>query len=250
MHAGLTRFEIISYLSHPLTLFWTFAYPVIMLAILLALFDDGSAAMTGVEGYRFRTITGLIALTIVSTAIFGFGQALSELRKDRVLLVYATLPVSVPRILTSIIVSRILVVALFVIVFLPASMWIFDAGVAVTAAHAAAFSAAILVGCLFSYALVLALLHISATTPAVVAVANLVNIYALMSADVFVPLRILPEWSRWFVETSPFYHLTRLLRHAFEASFGAGYMLTLAGLAAAALVLLFFFGTRKVLIPR
>ncbi|GAA8285815.1 hypothetical protein HpNP123_00900 [Helicobacter pylori] len=46
--------------------------------------------------------------------------------------------------------------------------------------------------------------------------ANIINLYALMSCNVFVPLEYLPNIGQLFIKTSIFYYLNQLLIKAFQ----------------------------------
>lgn len=60
-------FETRSYISNKHALFWTVAYPITMLALLIFIFDTGSVLSDNVfDSYRFRTIVGLLTLTIIN----------------------------------------------------------------------------------------------------------------------------------------------------------------------------------------
>ena len=91
---AIAKFELKSYLSNKMALFWTVGYPVAMLALLIAAFDPGIATDDPTESYRFRTTVGLVTLTIVSTALFGMGQAISEMRTQKAMIPYMFLPVT------------------------------------------------------------------------------------------------------------------------------------------------------------
>jgi len=74
------------------------------------------------------------------------------------------------------------------------------------------------------------------------------NIYALMSSDVFVPLAILPGWSAVFIVTSPFYNINPMLQHAFRAPIGSEVAVTGVNLSALGLGLICLFGARRLFV--
>ena len=214
-HLAVIRAEATAYLSNVAALFWTFVYPVAMLTLLVVLFDrDGD--QHGLAEYRARTVIGLVALTIVSTAIFGLGQALCDMRARHALTPYYLTPLSLFSLSLCLIAARVAIVLIFGLIYVPVSFRVLgvehEFGMAGLATLAAVFTAA----CLFAFSLAILLAFACLSSQTMIALANVLNLYAIMSADVFIPLHVLPQWSAPFVSTSPFYHLNDMLRRAVE----------------------------------
>lgn len=214
-------FETRSYLSNKMALFWTVAYPVAMLALLIALFDPGTDGGDVFSSYRFKTTVGLVSLTIISTALFGMGQALGEMREQRAMLPYLFLPTTVFSTVLAILCSRIIAVLLFSIAFLTGAFAVLGVEVDFSAIAALQVLASLVAASLFTFSLALPLLSVSRNATTIIALANVVNIYAIMSAGVFIPAEFIPGWGKVFITTSPFYYFNLGLQTAFQEGFGA-----------------------------
>ncbi len=243
-------FELKSYITNRLALFWTVVYPVAMLALLIALFDRGNVSSEFHESYRFKTTVGIVMLTIVSTALFGMGQSMSDMRAKRALVPYILLPTTTVKVVLAILLSRIVAVFLFSLLFFLGAFWWLGVAVPLNVHTVLQVFVSITAASLFSFSLVLPLLAISKNTTTIIALANIVNIYALMSAGVFIPKEVLPSWSEIFVTSSPFSHLNTVLQAAFHQVFGGvmwGLNVLLLGAAA---IIIKLASTRKLLVPK
>lgn len=226
---ALAWFEIKAYLSVPVALFWTLAYPFAMLFVLLAFFDDGSAQMVGLEGYRFGLITGMLSLTIASTAIFGFAQALSEMKTNRSLMILVTLPIPRYQSLLAIIMSRVVIITVFALLYVPLSFLYARPEVPINAQNMIMLFVTTGAFSFLSYTVSLPALYMAKKTSTVIALANIINIYAIITSDAFFPISILPVWVKPFILTSPFYYLTEAIRLSFTDEFlNFGILVTLA----------------------
>lgn len=246
---AIAKFELKSYLSNKMALFWTVGYPVAMLALLIAAFDPGIATDDPTESYRFRTTVGLVTLTIVSTALFGMGQAISEMRTQKAMIPYMFLPVTTSSVISAILLSRIVVILGFSLLFFVGAFWMLDVQLDVTAALVARVTAAVFAASFFSFAVVLPLLLVSKNATTVIALANVVNIYAVMSAGVFIPIEVMPDWSRLFITTSPFYTLNLGVRQAFDASPPAYLLVGTVGLVLVSALIVYLSSRRKLMVP-
>ena len=246
----ILAFETRSYISNKMAIFWTVAYPIAMLSLLISIFDPGLATDDVFASYRFKTTVGLITLTIVSTALFGMGQAMSEMRAQRALIPYLFLPVSASTIIFAILFSRIIIIVGFSAGFFYGAFFILGVDINYTAIIVLQVFLSLLAASLFSFALVLPLLYISRNAATIIALANLVNIYALMSAGVFIPMEALPSWSKIFVISSPFYYLNIGLQASFEQDFGAFVLLTGAAISALGIGIVMILASNKLLVPK
>ena len=220
-----------------------------LLALLIAAFDPGIATDDPTESYRFRTTVGLVTLTIVSTALFGMGQAISEMRTQKAMIPYMFLPVTTFSVISAILLSRIVVILGFSLLFFVGAFWMLDVQLDVTAALVARVTAAVFAASFFSFAVVLPLLLVSKNATTVIALANVVNIYAVMSAGVFIPLEVMPDWSRLFITTSPFYTLNLGVRQAFDASPPAYLLVGTVGLVLVSALIVYLSSRRKLMVP-
>ncbi len=248
MYAVLV-FELKSYLSNRMALFWTVAYPIAMLIFLVMVFDPRTPIEVFYDSYKFKTTVGLVSLTIVSTALFGMGQAMSDMRTHRALVPYMFLPQSTFRIVFSILLSRIIVIFGFSVIFLIGAFVIMGLNVSISPIVGLQIAVSILVTSLFSFALVLPMIAVSKNATTIISLANILNIYALMTSGVFVPLAVMPTWSHVIVTSSPFYYLNVGLQNAFQSVdlmwfWGLHLAMAMAGIAITYLV-----STRKMMVP-
>ncbi len=246
---ALILFELKSYLSNRMAMFWTLAYPVAMLVFLAMVFDPGVPVASFTESYSFRTTVGLVSLTIASTALFGMGQAMGDMRAHRALIPYLFLPQSVFSVVGAILLSRIVVISGFSVVFVLGSFAVLGIEVRANPQVVLQVCVAILVTSLFCFALVLPLVALSKNATTIISLANVLNIYALLSSGVFIPLSAMPEWSVVFITTSPFHHLNAGLQAAFVPADGAGFWLTHAGLAGLGLAIAYVSSRRRIMVP-
>lgn len=251
---SLILFELKSYLSNRMAMFWTVAYPIAMLAFLVVIFDPGIPVASFTESYRFQTTIGLVSLTIASTALFGMGQAMSDMRTHRALIPYLFVPLSLFSVVSAILISRIIVIFGFSVVFIVCSFAVLGIAVLGINVHPdpkvmLQVCVAILVTSLFCFALVLPLIAASKNATTIISLANVFNIYALMSSGVFIPLSAMPEWSTKFITTSPFYHLNAGLQSAFVPTTSAKFWMIHISLAAIGVAIVYFSSHRRVMVP-
>lgn len=243
-------FEMKSYLSNRMALFWMAVYPVAMLALLIVLFDPGLVHGDVFASYRFQTIVGLVALTIVSTALFGMGQALGERKVGRAMVPYLFLPTTIFSVVLAILFSRIIAVLLFSVAFLLGSFAVLGIEAGYSPVIALQVLATLSAYSLFSFAVVLPLVLVSSNATTIIALANVVNIYAIMSSGVFIPIAFLTGWSKLFITTSPFYYFNLGLQSSFQNGFGLIEWSVNLSAALFALALLYFTSTRRFLVPK
>ena len=246
---ALIIFELKSYLSNRMAMFWTVAYPIAMLAFLVMVFDTNASVSDFTESYRFQTTVGLVSLTIASTALFGMGQAMSDMRTHRALIPYMYLPSSIFGVVWAILASRIIVTFGFSFIFIVGAFAILDIEAPFQTAMAVQVVVSILVTSLFCFAIVLPLVALSKNATTIIALANILNIYALISSGVFVPVQVLPSWAVGFVTTSPFYYLNTGLQKAFIAGQGVDFWGVQALLALVGFGVVYASSSRRIMVP-
>ncbi|WRE32607.1 ABC transporter substrate-binding protein [Helicobacter pylori] len=69
---------------------------------------------------------------------------------------------------------------------------------------------------LFCFCLAIFVARIFQNEQSILGFCNIINLYALMSCNVFVPLEYLPSIGQLFIKTSIFYYLNQLLIKAFQ----------------------------------
>ncbi|ENA1860316.1 ABC transporter permease, partial [Aeromonas salmonicida] len=178
---------------------------------------------------------GLTMLTLISMAIYGLAQALGDSRAHNALLFYAIAPMSYIDIAMAIVLSRMAIIIGFSILFITLSLFVLDLGHILSLKMFLLGIIALSLASMFCFGLALIITRYCQNNQTMMAIANIVNIYALMSSNVFVPLSALPNWSTAFITTSPFFHFNNMLLGAFSGVdlpyvFGIGSILCLLGL--------------------
>lgn len=214
--------EIKSYVTNMSALFWTIFYPVTMLVFLIVLFDPGGEES---EGFRFVSVIGLTMLTLVSTAIFGLAQSIGENRSHNALLFYVASPYALFDVTLSLALSRVAIVLGFSVLFIYGSFFALGLEDMPTPVAVLTGLVALTMASMFCFGMALVLARFCRNTQSMLAIANILNLYALMSSNVFIPLEALPDWSTGFIATSPFYHLNGMLIAAFSGQ-SLGYVFT------------------------
>ena len=204
--------EAKSYLMNPVAIFWTFLYPFLILGFLIFAFDSGDAESQHLDGFRFNAVTGILAITVVSTALFGFGQALSEMRARKALLPYQVVPVSIFGVCLALILSRTVILVTFGVFFVYVTAGLLGIPFEYTAATLTHMVAGIAIASYFSLSVSLLVLLFIRRTTTFISFSNIINLYVILTADAFIPLNAFPDWSRWIVLSSPFYYLTDMIR--------------------------------------
>ncbi|EJC09653.1 putative membrane protein [Helicobacter pylori Hp P-11b] len=69
---------------------------------------------------------------------------------------------------------------------------------------------------LFCFCLAIFVARIFQNEQSILGFCNIINLYVLMSCNVFVPLEYLPNIGQLFIKTSIFYYLNQLLIKAFQ----------------------------------
>ncbi|WP_104690111.1 ABC transporter permease [Helicobacter felis] len=174
-------------------------HPFLMLAFLIGVYEH-----TYSPDFRFSRTIGLVTLNLVSTVIFSLAMAMGMV---------------LSRLMGLLCFSTLFVVGSFsVLGILPLlSVWSLLWGLLVLG-----FAG------VFCSGLALIIIRYFDNTQNILAIGNMINLYAIMSANVFVPLQALPKWSQIFITSSPFYHLNNMLIAAFSGQH-LGYVLGVSG---------------------
>ncbi len=125
-------------------------------------------------------------------------------------------PATFKQITLALIASRLIVVILYAFVFICASFYTFNIITilnfkALILGFVSVFSSA-----LFCFCLAIFVARIFQNEQSILGFCNIINLYALMSCNVFVPLEYLPNIGQLFIKTSVFYQLNQLLLKSFQ----------------------------------
>jgi ABC-2 type transport system permease protein len=222
----LTRMETRGYFRSKAALFWTFAYPVLLLVLMAAIFSRSD------RGYL---ITGMAALTIISTALFGFTGVLIDLRARGALIPLQLMPMDRVAFLTGFASSRLIVLVLFTLLFTVVGNVVYDAKLLVTLPTLTTFSLLAAAGSLAFLGLGLILAALVSKTVTAQALINILNLPIIFLSDLFIPVRLMPDWIQTCVQWSPVYLFVTALRQSLTDGAGlyelAGTILILLTLA-------------------
>ncbi|MGL2899183.1 ABC transporter permease [Helicobacter pylori] len=199
---SILKLEIKSYLTNTSALFWTFIYPILMLLLLIFVFSKNTT-----EIFYFNNIIGLMGLLIISSAIFGLTQAITSSRSHNIFFKQITL---------ALIASRLIVVILYAFIFIVLSFYALNIITILNLKALILGFVSVFSSTLFCFCLAIFVARIFQNEQSILGFCNIINLYALMSCNVFVPLEYLPNIGQLFIKTSIFYYLNQLLIKAFQ----------------------------------
>ncbi|MGL2858404.1 ABC transporter permease [Helicobacter pylori] len=240
---SILKLEIKSYFTNTSALFWTFIYPILMLLLLVFVFSKNTT-----EIFYFNNIIGLMGLLIISSAIFGLIQAIASSRSHNIFLFYMLSPATFKQITLALIASRLIVVIAFIFIVL--SFYALNIITilnfkALILGFVSVFSSA-----LFCFCLAIFVARIFQNEQSILGFCNIINLYALMSCNVFVPLEYLPNIGQLFIKTSIFYYLNQLLIKAFQGIDTILVLATSTFFIIGGITLFLLSANRMLLIPR
>lgn len=161
-------------------------------------------------------ITGMAALTIISTALFGFTGVLIQLRHSGALKPFQIMPVKQLQYVTAFSVSRIVVLMAFTLGFVCVFNLVYRAGMTLSGSVLLLTALVSLVG-IFAFLGIGLLIASLITSPATgQALINTLNIPIIFLSDLFIPVSSMPEWLQSAVAYSPINAFVNLLRHVLD----------------------------------
>ena len=186
-------------------------------------FEQRDAAITPGSNGAHYLITGLAALTIITTALFGFTGVLIQMRHAGALKPFQIMPVTKRDYIVAFSASRAIVLLVFSILFILVANLVYQAGIRL---DPVTVGLAILVSGVGIFAFLGMGLALAAfiTKPATGQ-----NIPVIFLSDLFIPISAMPDWLQTLVSWSPIYFFVNLLRGILEGgALGAEERATLA----------------------
>ncbi|ADO03831.1 ABC-type multidrug transport system, permease component [Helicobacter pylori Cuz20] len=208
---SILKLEIKSYLTNTSALFWTFIYPILMLLLLVFVFSKNTT-----EVFYFNSIIGLMGLLIISSAIFGLTQAIASSRSHNVFLFYILSPATLKQVTIALIVSRLIIVIIYAFTFIGISFYTLNIFDLLNFKTLIFGFISIFSSSFFCFCLAIFVAKILQNEQSILGFANIINLYAVMSCNVFVSLDYLPSIGQLFIKTSVFYKLNQLLLKSFQ----------------------------------
>jgi ABC-2 type transport system permease protein len=117
----------------------TNAYKIVIQA------HESDSARSGIEGARSLTI-GLICMSIMSTCFFGFSVVLVQLRAANALKMYQVMPLHKAIYSSAFMISRVLIILIFAIVFIVIADLLYGIGITYTFGNFVSFIALVSIG--------------------------------------------------------------------------------------------------------
>ncbi len=123
-------------------------------------------------------------------------------------------PATFKQITLTLIASRLIVVILYAFIFIILSFYALN--IITILNFKALIFVSVFSSALFCFCLAIFVARIFQNEQSILGFCNIINLYALMSCNVFVPLEYLPNIGQLFIKTSIFYYLNQLLIKAFQ----------------------------------
>ncbi|WP_321818271.1 MULTISPECIES: ABC transporter permease [unclassified Paraburkholderia] len=215
--AQFSRMEMKTYLVHPLAMFWTFAYPVILFLLMNTIF--GGQYRAGSIRYADYLITGLPVLTIFTSALFSFVLPLIELRASNKLRMLGLFPVPGGVFFAGFALSRTLILAVFTLLFVMLMSHLAPGATPVRPRTLAWLMMLAVSGSLAMIGVGIILASIVKRTATATALANILNVPVIFLSDLFLPVAIFPGWLQAVAHRSPLYQFVTLLRAVYADNF-------------------------------
>ncbi|WP_448548283.1 ABC transporter permease [Thalassotalea fusca] len=171
------------------------------------------------EDYNYDAylISGLTALTVVSTAMFGFCTVLVSMRQNGSLKIYQVFPLSKIQFLLGFMLSRAIILFVFCLTFFYGANYILGTGVTLSIAELTKFSCLLFVGILAFLSAGLLMVSLVKNGATAVAIINIINLPVLFLSDLFMPVAMMPEFIRVVAEKSPVYLFVNSLRNVTDS---------------------------------
>lgn len=218
----LARIELLAFLKHPLAVFWTFVYPLVLFMLMNAIFGQRPPAEDGALSYSDYLISGVVVLTIVSTALFSFTVPLIELRSRSRLKLFATMPLPNGCFILGFTASRLLLLITFSTVFMVGLSNTMRYGSALSVARGAQLALFLGAGALVLVGVGIGLAALIKRTSTAHAVTNMVNVPVIFLSDLFLPVALFPPWMQEVAKFSPVYQFVQSLRQLYAGEMAVG----------------------------
>jgi ABC-2 type transport system permease protein len=203
--------ELFVFLKNPLSIFWTFAYPVILFVILNTIFGNQPTPAGGIS-YSGFLITGLVVLTIVSTSLFNITIPLIEMRSQSRLKMFAVMPISKVDFLFGFALSRTIILCIYGCVFIFALTHLIPNAEALDVRQFIFLTILMAAGATVMIGISVLLTSAIKSTGSAYAVVNIINVPILFLSNLFIPTAIFPSMLKTASNYSPVYQFVEELR--------------------------------------
>lgn len=212
--SALLSVEFKDYFRSPVTAFWTFVYPFLVLGFLIAVFGDNTVAMgEGVAiDYGAFLLCGMVCINIVATSLFGFTLPLVENRNKGALKMYHLFPIWTPAYILAVVVSRVVIATLFNLAFLVVTAYLLGVEMSLSLVGWLNFLALVLLASTAFISVGMFLASVCDKTSTTTTVTNIVFFPLLFLSNVFFPDQALPEFFRSITQYSPLQSTVNTMR--------------------------------------
>lgn len=245
----LAHIELLAFLKHPLAVFWTFVYPLVLFMLMNAIFGQRPPVEDALS-YSDYLISGIVVLTVVSTALFSFTVPLIELRSRSRLKLLATMPLPNGAFFLGFTISRLLLLISFCFVFMVGLSNVMRYGSALSILHGLQLGLFLTAGALVLVGVGVGLAALIKRTSTAHAVTNMVNVPVIFLSDLFLPVALFPPWLQAVAKLSPVYQFVQALRDLYAGQMAIGtYAVWVAAMSVAGIALLLLAARRFSWIP-
>lgn len=201
----LIAIELKEYFRNPVAAFWTFAYPLVLLVLLMIPFGHTTVvSASGITAnYGPYLVCGMLAINVLSTSLFGFTVPFVEAREQGAFKMYQVFPVWRFSYLTAFVVSRVAIVVLYNVAFIFIAKWLYDIDFALGPTSWATLAFLLLLTAAAFVALSFLLATLCSKAATAVAITNLIFFPMMFFSDLFLPIALFPPTMRALAELSP-----------------------------------------------
>ena len=199
--------ETRAYLRNQAAIFWTFVYPLMLFFILISIFGGDNN-----DSYLYFLIVGLAALTVVSTALFGFSSVLVEMRSTGSFKMLQIFPIRRFEFLMAFTLSRVLLLTTYCLLFIYILAVAYGLQLPIRIQTVLSVATMILLGSIAFMAVGLIIAGTITKPATAAAIINLINVPVIFLSDLFIPVSVMPETVRAVATLSPVYMFVNDLR--------------------------------------
>lgn len=209
------RYENKSFWRNPISAFFTFAFPLILLVLFNLLFGNGKTAVLGhtVSTSQFY-VPALTAFSVIGASFTNLAMNVTFAREQGVLKRKRGTPLPPAAYLGAKMLHAIVIA--FILAILTTGLGRAFYGVQIPTHTVPAFVASLIVGAVSFCALGLAVTAIIPNADAAPAVVNAIILPLLFISDIFVPLNNAPAWLRTVAKIFPIWHFSQAMLRAFS----------------------------------
>ncbi len=229
----LTKAMFLIHIRDKTLLFWNFAFPVLLMAINGAAFGGD-----GLAQFMTWMMPGVLAANLLAFGLISSSSVMTEMRAKGVLRRLQASPISPNVLIGAYVVANVAMALATAIVVMLVGVALY--GVKLDLLHVALALPMIVVTVVTAIALGQVISGVAPRAGAAVAIGQLFYFGQMFITDLFMPLRMMPDWAQQVGPWLPGYAMAQLVRSALaDGTLSDGWLLQLLLLAAYTAVALF-----------